>query len=496
MQRANKGVVALAGVIRGSQLGRLLGPWRATRGLRGAKLPEYAALAGAVRAMLHDGRLGLSVRLPAERELADSLVVSRTTVTAAYRELRASGHLISRRGAGSWTALPEGQRIATSGVWGPIDDPGLLDFATAALAAPEQLTAAAHEALDDLEPYTRGAGYAPAGLAPLRDLVAQGFTRRGVPTRAEQILITNGVQHAVDLLLRLTVAPGQSVLVEQPTYPNVLTALRAHRSRIVAHTVDRVDGWDGDALVSAVRVGRPTVAYVIPEYQNPTGHLMPLALRERLTVAAHPAGTDLIVDESFVDLPLGTDPPLPPMAAFDRHSRVLTVGGMTKPFWGGLRVGWIRAAAPVIARLSALRVAVDMSGPVLDQLVALRLLDRADEVIGERRVQLRRRRDLLTEALHRECPEWTFRVPAGGTCLWVELDGPVSTALAHAALEHGVRLAPGPHFAADAVLERYLRLPYTLPEADLAEGIRRILAARADLDRARPTDWSAPPLVA
>jgi DNA-binding transcriptional MocR family regulator len=489
--------VALAGVIRGSQLARLLGAWPSTRGPRGSRLPEYAALAAAVRALLHDGRLGLGVRVPAERELATSLAVSRTTVTAAYRELRDSGHLTSRRGAGSWTALPEGQRIATSGLWGPIDEADVLDLATAALGAPDELALAARAALDDLPPYTRRAGYAPAGLAPLRDAVAQAFTRRGLPTRVEQILITNGVQHAVDLLLRLTVAPGQSALVEQPTYPNMLSALRSHRSRVVASTVDREEGWDGDALISTVRTMRPAVAYVIPEFQNPTGHLMPAGLRERLTHAVHAAGTDLIVDESFVELALEPGLELPaPVASFDRHARVLTVGGVTKPYWGGLRVGWIRAAAPVIARLSALRVTVDMSGPVLDQLIALRLLEQADDVLATRRRQLRARRDALVGALQHHCPEWTFTVPAGGTCLWVELDGPVSTALAHAGLEHGVRLAPGPHFAADAVLERFLRLPFTLPESDLIEAMARIAKARGDLDRARPADWSDPSLVA
>jgi len=487
----------LAGVIRGSQLTRLLGSWPSTRGPRGALLPEYAALAAALRALLHDGRLGLGVRVPAERELAASLSVSRTTITAAYRELRASGHLTSRRGAGSWTALPPGQRIATSGQWGPVDDPDVLDLGTAALPAPDQLATAAREALDDLAPYLRRSGYAPAGLMPLRDAVAHAFTQRGLPTRAEQVLITNGVQHAVDLLLRLTVAPGQSALVEQPTYPNMLSALRSHRTRVVAQSVDREEGWDGDALVSAVRAVRPTVSYLIPEFQNPTGHVMPVSLRERLTAAMHAAGTDLIVDESFVDLSLSPGYELPPpLASFDRHARVLTVGGMTKPYWGGLRVGWIRAAAPVIARLSALRVSVDMSGPVLDQLIALRLLERAPEVLAERREQLRQRRDTLVVGLRAHCPEWSVRVPDGGTCLWIELDGPVSTALAHAGLEHGVRLAPGPHFAADAVLERYLRLPFTLPEADLQEAVRRIAKARGDLDRARPADWSDASLVA
>src|SRR5262249_32928999 len=157
------------------------------------------------------------------------------------------------------------------------------------------LAVAAQEALAELGPYARGPGYAPAGLAPLRDAVAAGFTRRGLPTRAEQVLITNGVQHAVDLLLRLTVQPGQSALGEQPTYPHVVTPLPAHRARVVTHAVDRETGWDSEGLVSTMRAARPTAAYVIPEFQNPTGHLMPETVRERLAVAAHTSGTDLLV---------------------------------------------------------------------------------------------------------------------------------------------------------------------------------------------------------
>jgi DNA-binding transcriptional MocR family regulator len=169
---------------------------------------------------------------------------------------------------------------------------------------------------------------------------------------------------------------------------------------------------------------------------------------------------------------------------------------MTKPYWGGLRVGWIRAAAPVIARLSAMRVAIDMAGPVLDQLVAVRLLDRSAEIIATRRQQLRSRRDALVSMLRAQLPGWSYTLPHGGVCLWVELEAPVSTALAHAALEHGVRLAPGPSFGVAGTMERYLRLPFTLPEPDLAEAVRRLAAASADLARARPAEWTPPALVA
>ena len=109
---------------------------------------------------------------------------------------------------------------------------------------------------------------------------------------------------------------------------------------------------------------------------------MPAELRERLVAAAHAAGTDLVVDESFVDLPLDGAPMPPPVAVFDRHSRVISIGGMSKPYWGGLRIGWVRASAPLVQRLAALRVGVDMASPVLDQLVAVRLLADADAIVA------------------------------------------------------------------------------------------------------------------
>jgi DNA-binding transcriptional MocR family regulator len=490
--------VALASTLRGGHLVRLLDQARANgANHRPGRQPEYASLATAIRGLLRDGRVSLGVRLPAERELAEALGCSRTTVTAAYRELRSSGHLTSRRGAGSFTTLPSGQRVGTSGLWTPDDDNDMIDLGCAAPPAPAQLAEAAAEAIDELPRYTAGAGYHPSGLPVLRERIAEAFTARGLPTSPEQVIVTGGVQQAVDLILRLLVAPGQTALVESPTYPNVLAALRAHRVRVVTSNLDPAAGWEEELLLAEVRSSRPAVAYLIPEFQNPTGHVMPERLRALLPAAAHRAGTDLIVDESFVDL--AVDEPAAerkPVASFDAHARVLTVGGMSKPYWGGLRVGWIRAAAPVVARLSALRVAIDMAGPVLDQLVAAALLDRAGEVIAARRRELRGQRDTLAKTLRQQIPQWTFTTPGGGVSLWVELDAPVSTALAQAAHEHGVRLAPGSLFGVAGTLERFVRLPFTLPEPDLVEAVRRLAAAHADLTRARPAAWTPPSLVA
>ncbi|HTF12825.1 MAG TPA: GntR family transcriptional regulator, partial [Asanoa sp.] len=184
----------MTSLVRGSQLARLLGHWHALPGRR--RNPDYAALAGAVRGLLADGRLPLGIRLPAERELAESLKVSRTTVTAAYRELRESGHLTSRRGAGSWTTLPGGHRVASTGLWTPLNDLDMIDLGCAALAAPPELIPAARAAADELPRYLGDAGYHPTGLVELREAIARGFSDRGLPTSPDQIMVTSGTQQA------------------------------------------------------------------------------------------------------------------------------------------------------------------------------------------------------------------------------------------------------------------------------------------------------------
>lgn len=485
----------MASQVRGVQLARLLGQWHALPGRR--RNPDYAALAAAVRGLLADGRLPLGVRLPAERELAEALRISRTTVTAAYRELRESGHLASRRGAGSWTMLPGGHRVASSGLWTPQNELDMIDLGCAALAAPPELLPAARAAAEDLPRYLGGAGYHPTGIIELREAVARSYVERGLPTSPEQIMVTSGTQHALDLVLRLALAPGGGVLVESPTYPNALAALSARRARIATHGL-AVDGggWDADLLLASMRQTRPRLAYLIPEFQNPTGHLMPVELRERVVATAHATGADLVVDESFVDLPLdGTVLPAP-TAAFDRHSRVISIGGMSKPYWGGLRIGWVRASAPQVQRLAAARVGVDMASPVLDQLVAVHLLADAPAILMARRAQLTEQRDALLGALAEWLPDWRVTVPHGGVTLWAELDGPVSSALARAAEEVGVRLAPGPRFGLDGTLERFLRLPFTLPAADLVDAVARIAAVRYDLDRAHRPRWRESAVIA
>lgn len=442
--------------------------------------PGYRALAESVRTLLLDGRVPLHTRLPAERELAAELGISRATVTSAYDLLREGGYARSRRGAGTWTELPEGHRPASVAAF-PAGD-GILDLAVAAPGAPEaELARALAAATAQLARHASTPGYHPYGLPELRAAVADRYTRRGLPTLPDQVLITTGAQHALALTLSLLARPGDRVLVENPSYPNALDALRRAGVRSVPVPVTE-DGWDVDLVESTLRQAAPRLAYLVPDFQNPTGCLMPRAQRLRVLETARATGTWLLIDETIADIALDGPPP-PPFAALAPHGageQVVTVGSLSKTHWGGLRLGWVRAGSRLITELATARIPTDMATPVIEQLIALELLRGMDDVLRERLPMLRAQRDALAAALSRHLPEWRWQLPPGGLSLWVDLGRPIASALAREALRHGLRLEGGSRFGADpGTHEHRLRIPFTLPPPLMDEAAQRLATALA-----------------
>lgn len=451
--------------------------------------PGYRALADAVRTLILDGRVALHVRLPAERELAEAVGASRATVTGAYDLLRESGYVRSRRGSGTWTELPDGHLpvgspvLVGGGTGGrPDGDPGI-DLAIAAMGAPEGILAEAFAwAAPRLPRLARGPGYHPFGLPDLRAAVAERFTRRGLPTRPEQILVTAGAQQAFALVVSLLCRPGDRVVTENPTYANALDALRHARLRTGSIAVSDA-GWDMEIAESTLRQTVPRLAYAIPDFHNPTGALMPPEQRLRLLAATRATGTWLVVDETIADIALDVPapPPLASLAPRGGADHVITIGSLSKTHWGGLRVGWVRATAKMITELTSVRVSADMTGSVLDQLVALPLMESLERSLPARLAQLRIQREALVQSLQRHTPEWSWQLPPGGLSLWVDLGEPVSSALSERAAAAGVHIGRGARFGVDpGTFEHRLRIPYTLPADRLDEGVRLLAQAFHD----------------
>jgi DNA-binding transcriptional MocR family regulator len=450
-------------------LARELGNWR-TSSRSG---PAYQGLADGIRMLIIDGRLPVGGRLPSERALAETLRVSRTTVTAAYAQLRDEGYLKARRGARSIIALPVAPTLASRGAVR-----GSVNLANAALAAPASAVLQAfNEATQQLTPYLHDIGIELTGLAPLREAIAERYCARGLPTDPDEIMVTTGALHAIGLILATYTQPGDRVLVEQPTYHGAIAAINTAGARPVPVAIAD-DGWELAAVDAAVRQLSPSLAYLLPDNHNPTGLTMPAAQRKELAHIISETRTRTIVDETMTEVWL--DQPVPPPVAAAMTARrdlVLTTGSMSKSFWGGLRIGWIRAERSTLATIAALRPSIDMGTPIVEQLAAARLLGVADKVLPERRELLRSRRALMLSLLEQHLPDWRPCPGGGGLALWVRLPVPMSSALSAAASRMGLDVPPGPRFGVDGTLERFVRIPYTLPEAQMTEAVQLLAHA-------------------
>jgi len=436
---------------------------------RGSTGPAYVALADRIRLLVLDGRIPLGTRLPAERELASHLRLSRTTVSAAYAELRESGYLESVRGSGSTVRLPQDSR--------PDDDllaDAPLDFSKASLPALPAVAQAAVAAVDRLPSFLSDSGFDPFGLLVLRRAIADRYTERGLPTDPEQLMITVGAQSAIHLVARTLLARGDRAIVESPGYPHAFDALKAAGARLVPVAVTTDEGWDVAGLEQAFQRTSPTVAYLMPEYQNPTGRTMDAATRSRVLDLAQREGTTLIVDETMTGLGLDGQPRPEP---FPVARNVVTIGSVGKSIWGGLRIGWVRAEREVIQRMARARFAVDLGTPILDQLVVAELVPGYEQLLAGRRAYLRQGRDHLAKRIRQQLPEWRMPHVEGGIVAWVGLGAPLSSQLALAAREEGLVIGAGPRFGLDGVFERFLRIPFGMPPDQIDRGVEALAAA-------------------
>lgn len=445
--------------------------------------PAYQGLAEGLRVLITDGRVPVGVRLPSERELTDALGVSRTTVTRAYAELRDRGFLVSRQGSGSVASLPAARGLRGDHLLTPNERAeGMIDLTCAAPVPGPGLLSAYQRAVAEMPRYLSGSGYYPSGLPELREAVAQRYAARGLPTTADQIMVVPGAMTGLAVVARTLVKRGARTVVESPTYPNGIATLRHSGARLFSSDVVSGDVRT-EALLDVVAQVGPAVAFLIPDFHNPTGLLMDDADRERVAGALRAAGTTPVIDESVVELPLDGQPMPEPFAAHSPDT--ITVGSLSKPFWGGLRVGWVRAPEPLMDALFRARLSLDLGTPLLEQLVAVDLLTTGDSLVEHRREQLRSSRDAALAALALHLPEWRVRKPGGGLSLWCELpaEGAHSSDLVPYAAGRDVVIVPGPAFAPEGGLDRFLRIPYGAPPHVLEDAIARIAVAWRDTPR-------------
>lgn len=460
----------------GSQsLQRLLGHWQQPA----SRMPLWRQLADALRLLILDGRLTLDTRLPGERELALTLEVSRTTIASALAHLRDEGYLESRHGSGSRVILPDSHSVPTRGTAG-----AALDLSTAALSAGPEIHQAYTHALSMIPHYLARTGYGQLGLAALREAIAARYTARGLPTHADEVMIVNGALSGLALVLRMLTGPGDRVVVDHPTYPLAIAAIQGASCRPVGVSLPQT-GWDTDGFSATLAQTAPRLAYLMPDFHNPTGRCMDAATRETIAAIAARTRTTLVVDETMVDLWYDAPPP-PPLAAYDPSGTVITLGSAGKSFWGGLRLGWIRASTRTIATLAQTRDTLDLGSPLLEQLATLWLVQNGEAFLPNRRQMLVNRRDNCAALMREHFPEWRFQQPQGGLSFWIELPDRLATQFAARAETIGIHLGAGPRFGLSGAFDRFLRMPFSLEFTDLESALLRIKPLWLALNHTQP----------
>lgn len=435
-------------------------------------------------------------RLPSVRELTARHQASPVTVAEAIRQLVAQGLIEARPGKGTFVAAPPEHSRAPDLSWQTVAlgprPPGEDELQALLALPPAGAIALSGGYLDaDLQPAAAlGAALTRAARQPASwqrgpvegraDLRAWFAREAGGGLRADDMVICPGGQAALATALRALAAPGDTLLVESPTYLGALAAARAAGVRVVPVPAD-ADGVRPDQLAAAFARTGARLFYCQPLYANPHGATLASHRRADVAAAVRAAGAFLIEDDYARDLTIDGDAP-PPLAADDPDGHVVHLRSLTKPTAPGLRVAAIGARGPAGARLRAARLLDDfyVAGPL--QQAALEFVTAPAWARHRRalRTALRDRRDALLTALRRHLPDLVPpSVPRGGMHLWVRLpDGTDDVAVATAAATEGVIVFPGrPWYAAEPPAP-HLRLTYAAsPPALMDEAAHRLARA-------------------
>jgi len=319
----------------------------------------------------------------------------------------------------------------------------------------------------------------PQGHHPLREYIAARGRIHGLSVEADEVLITNGSQQAIDLVFRLLAPRGETVALESPTYSNVIPILMYHECRKLGIPM-RDDGMDLGRLRRTLDRRRPAFIYTMPNFQNPTGVTTSQAHREQLLDICRQRRVPLVEDGFEEEMKYYGKVSLP-IKSMDRDGLVLYLGTFSKVLFPGMRIGWIIAERECIQRLLAIKRISDLTTTPLLQAAVAEFCRREyfDRHVRRMHRVFRKRMQAALEALRAELPadrvRWTE--PAGGFLIWVSF-------LDAASREDGfypmcererVSVSPGAFYYPEARRGRSFRISISnLEEAEIREGIRRL----------------------
>ncbi|MCX6044411.1 MAG: PLP-dependent aminotransferase family protein [Chloroflexi bacterium] len=477
----------------------------------------YQQIVEQVKDRISSHRLPPGARLPTIRQFAQELGVTRVTIQNAYNELQTGGWIEATTGRGTFvsqTMQPNAamrlssQQLTPDAVIGDILQINeIVGVRSMASASPDPALFPVDEFWNTLNELRHQASalvsYSSSQGDPfLRIEVANQLEERGIRVLPDDILITSGVTQSLSLITQTLCRPGDSVLVEQPTYLGALHVLKAHGVQVIGAPLD-AEGPELDVLERLAIQHRPRFFYTIPSFQNPTGLCMSLARRQALLALAERHNFLLVEDDIYA--PLAYDQPAPPaLKALDRTGMVIHTSSFSKTFMPGLRLGYVVAPPPLHQNLLTMRRATDLCSPPLSQRMMANFLATRGLQKHLRRVLpiYRERRDALLAALQHRMPHTvTWTKPVGGFCCWLTLPRHHALSNLHQlTLQQGWAFAPGDVFLVQPSTNYHLRVCFGNQGVEtIRSGIEvlgnliRECLQRADLRNPQPSDWT--PLV-
>lgn len=472
--------------------------------------PKYKQIIEQIIEKINKGILKPGDKLPSTRNLSESLEINRTTVSSAYQELWALGYIDLTAGTCgvvrnrnkliestydessliNWSEFASNESNFTLNYynnWMSNENTDLIDFSTLNMENNLLPVESFRTCLNDIvrrngsKLFTYGNSQ---GYLPLREYLSNHLETHGISVSPEEILLTNGTQQALDLILRMTASPGKSIVIESPTYKEIIPLIKQYKFNPIEVPMESY-GMNLDVLEEVIKQYKPGLIYTMPNFQNPTGITTSQIHREKLLHIAEKYQTP-IVEDGFQEEMKYFGKTVLPIKSMDKNKVVIYCGTFSKVLFPGIRVGWIAAPRECIQSISAIRHYSEISLSSILQAGLSEFCNRGfyDKHLAKVHKTYRKRMNIAIASMNKYIDKnyASWQEPNGGYLIWVKFNKNKSINIDDILKEHGTKASLGNNNFFSGTEDTYIRLSISSLRGDeIEEGIRRLGGAIKDI---------------